>query len=149
MLARTLGMAAPAAIFILLPGLALAEVCDRGALNLADHVATLDQWLRSLPDGDQYRKFFTPEAWITGAILLWLIVGNGTRSTIAAIAWFLCLAIYHAFAYVSIDLADPYYQAAIREGCVEDSPRYILSNLGFATIAILLTLQRIRRRSST
>ena len=67
----------------------------------------------------------------------------------AAIAWFLCLAIYHAFAYVSIDLADPYYQAAIREGCVEDSPRYILSNLGFATIAILLTLQRIRRRSST
>ncbi|MCB1445731.1 MAG: hypothetical protein KDJ87_08005 [Rhizobiaceae bacterium] len=142
-------MAAPAAIFILLPGLALAEVCDRGALNLADHVATLDQWLRSLPDGDQYRKFFTPEAWITGAILLWLIVGNGTRSTIAAIAWFLCLAIYHAFAYVSIDLADPYYQAAIREGCVEDSPRYILSNLGFATIAILLTLQRIRRRSST
>ena len=52
MLARTLGMAAPAAIFILLPGLALAEVCDRGALNLADHVATLDQWLRSLPDGD-------------------------------------------------------------------------------------------------
>ena len=149
MLARTLGMAAPAAIFILLPGLALAEVCDRDALNLADHVATLDQWLRSLPDGDQYRKFFTPEAWITGAILLWLIVGNGTRSTIAAIAWFLCLAIYHAFAYVSIDLADPYYQAAIREGCVEDSPRYILSNLGFATIAILLTLQRIRRRSST
>lgn len=139
-------MAAPAAIFALLPSFALAEVCDKGSLNLASHVTILDQWLRSMPDGEQYRKFFTPEAWVTAAILIWLIFSNGTRPTITAIAWFLCLAVYQTVAYLSIDLADPYYQAAIREGCVENSPRHILSNLGFAVIAGLLTWQRLRRR---
>ena len=144
----TLRMAAPAAILILLPGAAMAEVCDKGGLNFADYLPMLDRWIASLPDGDQIRKFFTPEAWITGAILIWLIASTGTRATITAIAWFLCLAIYHAVAYLSIDLADPFYQAAIREGCVENSPRQILSNLGFASLAALLTWQRIRRRET-
>lgn len=148
-LARILKMAAPAAIFVLLPGLALAEVCDKGSLNLADHVALLDQWLRSINDGDQYRKFFTPEAWITGGLLIWLIFSNGTRATLAAAAWFLGLAAYHGIAYLSIDLADPWYQAAIREGCVEPTPRHILSNLGFAVIAGLLTWQRLRRQKTS
>lgn len=142
-------MAAPAAILILLPGVAMAEVCDKAGLNFADYLPVLDRWISSTPDADQVRKFFTPEAWITGAILIWLVAGTGTRSTITAIAWFLCLAIYHAFAYLSIDLADPYYQAAIQEGCVENSPRHILSNLGFAVIGGLLTWQRIRRQNTT
>lgn len=146
--ARTLRMAAPAAILILLPSVALAEVCDKGSLNLANHLPMLDSLLKGQPDGDQFRKFFTPEALITGVVLIWLIASNGIRSTIAAMAWFLCLAIYQAFAYLSIDLADPYYQAAITEGCVENSPRHILSNLGFAVIAGLLTWQRIRRQKS-
>lgn len=148
-LARTLRMAAPAAILILLPGIAMATtVCDKGSLNLANHLPMLDGLLKGQPDGDQFRKFFTPEALITGAILIWLIASNSTRSTMTAIAWFLCLAIYQAFAYLSIDLADPYYQAAISEGCVENSPRHILSNLGFAVVAGLLTWQRIRRQKS-
>ena len=142
-------MAAPAAILILLPGMALAEVCDKGSLNFADHLPALGNFLRGQPDGDQFRKFFTPESFITGAILIWLIASKGTRATITAIAWFLCLAIYHAFAYLSIDLADPFYQAAIREGCVENSPRHVLSNLGFATIAGFLTWQRIRRQRTS
>jgi hypothetical protein len=145
-LARTLRMAAPAAILILLPGIAMAEVCDKTAMNFVNYLPALDRWIMSMPDGAQIRKFFTPEALITGAILVWLIASNGTRSTITAIAWFLCLAIYHAFAYLSIDLADPYYQAAIAEGCVENSPRHILSNLGFAAIAGFLTWQRLRRQ---
>ena len=144
--AKIMRMAAPAAIFVLLPGMALAEVCDKGSLNLADHVTALDQWLRSIDDGEQYRKFFTPDAWITGGILLWLIFSNGIRSTLVAAAWFLGLAAYHAFAYFSIDLMDPWYQAAIKEGCVEPTPRIILSNLGFAVIAGLLTWQRLRRQ---
>ncbi|UVC09552.1 hypothetical protein IHQ71_02685 [Rhizobium sp. TH2] len=139
-------MAAPAAILILLPGLAMAAVCDTGSLNLANHLPVLDSLLKGQPDGDQFRKFFTLDSLITGAILVWLIAGNSTRSTMTAIAWFLCLAIYHAFAYLSIDLANPYYQTAISEGCVENSPRYILSNLGFAAVAGLLTWQRIRRQ---
>ncbi|MBX9457471.1 MAG: hypothetical protein KL863_16475 [Rhizobium sp.] len=141
-------MAAPAAIFILLPGLAMAEVCDKGSLNLAEHLPILDQFLASTGDGAQLRKFFTPEALVTGAILIWLLTSSGTRATMTAIAWFVCLAIYHAVTYLSIDLADPYFQAAIKEGCVENSPRQILSNLGFAVIAALLTWQRIRRRRS-
>jgi hypothetical protein len=141
-------MAAPAAILILLPGIALAGACSQGSLNLADHLPALDSLLKGQADGEQFRKFFTPESLVTGAILIWLILSSGTRSTMTAIAWFLCLALYHAFAYVSIDLADPYYQAAIREGCVENSPRHILSNLGFAVIAGLLTWQRLRRQKA-
>jgi len=141
-------MAAPAAILILLPGIALAEVCDKGSLNLADHLPMLDSLLRGQADGDQFRKFFAPESLITAAILIWLVASNGTRATITAICWFVCLAIYHAFAYLSIDLGDPYYQAAISEGCVENSPRHILSNLGFAVIAGLLTWQRLRRQKT-
>lgn len=138
-------MAAPAAILILLPGIALAEVCDKGSLNLADHFPMLDTLLKGQSDGGQFRKFFTPESLITGALLIWLIASNSTRSTITAIAWFLCVAIYHAVAWFSIDLANPYYQAAIAEGCVEPTPRHVLSNLGFAAIAGLLTWQRMRR----
>jgi len=141
-------MAAPAAILILLPSIALAEVCDKGSLNFADHLPALDALLKGQADGAQFRKFFTPESFITAAILIWLVASNGTRATIAAICWFLCLAVYHAFAYLSIDLADPYYQAAITEGCVENSPRHILSNLGFAVIAGLLTWQRLRRQKT-
>ena len=147
-LIRILRMAAPAAILILLPGIAMAEVCDKAGMNFANYVPALDRWIMSMPDGAQIRKFFTPEAWITGAILIWLIGSNGTRSTITAIAWFVCLAIYHAVAYLSIDLADPFYQAAIKEGCVENSPRHILSNLGFAAIAGFLTWQRMRRQKA-
>lgn len=147
-LARTLRMAAPAAILILLPGMALAEVCDKGSLNLADHLPVLDNLLKGQADGTQFRKFFTPESLVTAAILIWLVASNGTRATITATCWFLCLAVYHAFAYLSIDLADPYYQAAITEGCVENSPRHILSNFGFAVIAGMLTWQRIRRHKA-
>jgi hypothetical protein len=139
-------MAAPAAILILLPGMAMAAVCDTGSLNFADHLPALDNFLKGQPDGDQFRKFFTPESFITAAILIWLIFSDSTRPTLTALAWFLCLAIYNAFGYLSIDLADPYYQAAIKDGCVENSPRHILSNLGFAVIAGLLTWQRIRRQ---
>lgn len=146
LLKTSLRMAAPAAILILLPSLAMAGVCNTGSLNLADHLPMLDSLLKEQPDGEQFRKFFTPESLITGAILIWLVAGNSTRSTMSAIAWFLCLAIYHAFAYLSIDLANPYYQAAITEGCVENSPRHILSNLGFAVVAGLLTWQRMRRQ---
>jgi len=141
-------MAAPAAILVFLPGFAMAGVCDTGSLNLADHLPMLDSLLKGQPDGEQFRKFFTPESLITGALLVWLIASNGTRSTMTAIAWFLSLSAYHAFAYFSIDLASPYYQAAIAEGCVEHSPRHILSNLGFAAVAGLLTWQRIRRHKA-
>jgi hypothetical protein len=143
-------MAAPAAILILLPGIAMAEVCDKGgdAVNFLDYVPALNQWVLSNPDGDQIRQFFTPAAWITGAILLWLLVSDSIRPTLVAACWFGCLALLAGFAYISIDLADPYYQAAIKEGCVENSPRHILSNLGFALIAVLLTWQRLRRRKS-
>ena len=141
-----LRMAAPAAILILLPGVALAEVCDKAGMNFADYVPALDAWLATLPDSEQIRKFFTPEAWITGAILIWVIAsGNSTRPTLVAMAWFLLLAAWQGFSYLQIDLADPYYQAAITEGCVENSPRRVLSNLGFATIGALLTWQRMRR----
>lgn len=147
-LARTFRMAALAAILALLPGIALAAVCDSSGLNFADHLPMLDSWLAAMPDGDQFRKFFTPESVITGAILIWLIASNSTLPTMTAIAWFLCLAVYSAFAYFSIDLADPYYQAAIQEGCVENSPRHIFSNLGFAVIGGLLTWQRLRRQKT-
>jgi hypothetical protein len=147
-----LRMAAPAAILVLVPGLAMAGACEdlynTASLNLADHLPMLDSLLKGQADGDQFRKFFTPESLITGAILIWLIASNGTRSTITAIAWFLCLAIYHAFAYFSIDLTAPHYQEAITLGCVEQSPRHILSNLGFAVVAALLTWQRIRREKT-
>ena len=148
-----LRMAAPAAILVLLPSMAMAaSVCEdlyyTGSLNLADHLPVLDSLLKGQPDGDQFRKFFALDSLITGAILIWLIAGNSTRSTMTAIAWFLCLAIYHAFAYLSIDLGNPYYRTAISAGCVENSPRYILSNLGFAVVAGLLTWQRIRRQTS-
>lgn len=147
--AKALRMAAPAAILILLPGVAFAEVCDKAAsLNLANHLPALDAWLSGMQDGDQIRKFFTPEAWITGAILIWVIAsGNSTRPTLVALGWFLLLAAWQAFTYLSIDLADPYYQAAITEGCVENSPRKVLSNIGFAVIAGMLTWQRIRRKA--
>ena len=145
-LAKIFAMAAPAAILILLPGVAMAEVCDKASLNLADHLPVLDSLLKGQGDGDQFRKFFTPTSLITGAILIWLLASNGTRATLTALVWFLCLALYHAFAYFSIDLADPYYQAAIAEGCVENSPRNIISNIGFAAIAGLLTWQRLRRQ---
>lgn len=140
-------MAAPAAILVLSPGIAMAEVCDK-AVNLSYYLPMLDSWLTSMSDGGQLRKFFTPESLVTAAILIWLIASNTARATIAAGIWFACVAIFHAFDYLSIDLADPYYQAAIKEGCVENSPRHILSNLGFAVIAGFLTWQRLRRQKT-
>lgn len=139
-------MAASAAIFVLLPGMALAEVCDKGSIDFASHVPVLDQWLRSMPVGGLYREFFTPIVGITAAILFWLIISSGTRPTIAAIVWFLLLALLNAAGYLLIDLGNPYYQAAIAEGCVVNSPRLIFINLGFAFIAALLAWQRIRRQ---
>lgn len=145
-----LRMAAPAAILILLPGIAMAEVCDKGGdpINFLDYIPALNQWILSNPDGDQIRQFFTPVAWITGAILVWLLVTESIRPTVIAGCWFGFLALLAAFSYFTIDLADPYYQAAIKEGCVENSPRHILSNLGFTVVAGLLTWQRIRRQKS-
>jgi hypothetical protein len=146
---KMLGMAASAAIFTIMPSVAMAAVCSKGGLNFADYLPMLDRWIAAQgSEAEQIRQFFTPEACITGAILIWLVLTSSTRSTITAIAWFLCLAIYHAVGYLSIDLADPYYQAAIAEGCVENSPRKILSNFGFAVIAALLTYQRMRRQKS-
>lgn len=147
-LARTVRMAAPAAILILLPGAAFAEVCDKATFNLASQIPALDTLLKGQADGDQFRKFFTPESMITAAILIWLIASNGARATITAMAWFLCLSLYHAIGWFSIDLADPFYKAAIAEGCVEPTPRHILSNLGFAVIAGFLTWQRLRLRKA-
>mgnify|MGYP006144689193 CR=1 FL=1 len=40
--------------------------------------------------------------------------------------------------------ANAFFQAAIKEGCVENSPRQVLSTLGFAVIAALLTLSLAR-----
>jgi hypothetical protein len=147
-LAKALRMAAPAAILILLPSIAMAEVCNKGGetINFLDYVPALNQWVLSNPDGDQIKQFFTPAAWITGALLVWLLLSDSIRPTLVAMCWFGCLALLAAFAYLSIDLADPYYLAAIKEGCVENSPRHILSNLGFAVIGGLLTWQRLRRQ---
>jgi len=152
LLKTSLRMAAPAAILILLPGLAMARTGCADlyytGFNFADHVPMLDNLLKGQADGDQFRKFFTPESLITGAILIWLIASNGTRSTITAIAWFLCLAIYHALAYFSVDPTTDIFKEAIELGCIEHSPRHILSNLGFAVVAGLLTWQRLRRQKS-
>jgi hypothetical protein len=135
---KMLGMAASAAIFTIMPSVAMAAVCSKGGLNFADYLPMLDRWIAAQgSEAEQIRQFFTPEACITGAILIWLVLTSSTR-----------LAIYHAVGYLSIDLADPYYQAAIAEGCVENSPRKILSNFGFAVIAALLTYQRMRRQKS-
>lgn len=151
-LAKALRMAAPAAILILLPSIAMARtVCDDlyyTGFNFADHLPVLDSLLKGQADGDQFRKFFTPESLITGVILIWLIASNGTRSTITAMAWFFCLSIYHALTYFSVDPISPFYKEAIELGCFEYSPRHILSNLGFATIGALLTWQRIRRQKT-
>jgi hypothetical protein len=146
-LIRMFRMAAPAAILLFLPSVALAEVCEKTA-NFSYYLPLLDGWLTSMPDGDQLRKFFTPTSLVTAGVLIWLIASNTTRATMVAVVWFLCLSIFHAFEYLSIDLADPYYLAAIQEGCVENSPRHILSNLGFAAIAVLLTWQRLRRQKT-
>jgi hypothetical protein len=150
-LAKALRMAAPAAILILLPGMAMAATaCESlnqaSSFNLADQLPFLDNLLKGQSDGDQFRKFFTPESFITAAILIWLIASNGTRATITAICWFLCLAIYHAITYFSIDPSASPYNEAIAIGCFEYSPRHILSNLGFAAIGGLLTWQRLRRQ---
>lgn len=145
--AKIFRMAAPAAILIFLPGVAMAEVCDKGTF-LSDTFPAFEDWIRQDPARAQLRQLLNPSTWVTAALLIWLIVSNGTRATIAAMAWFVSLVIFHAVGYLSIDLADPYYQAAISEGCVENSPRRILSNLGFAVIAGLLTYQRMRRQKS-
>jgi hypothetical protein len=147
-LAKTIRMAAPAAILVLLPGMAMAGVCDNATFNIANHIPALDSFLKGHAEGDQYRKFFTPESLITVGVLLWLIFSSSTRATKAAIAWFLALAAYSAYLWFSIDLTQPYYQAAIADGCVEPTPRHILSNLGFAVLAGLLTWQRIRRQKA-
>jgi len=140
-------MAAPAAILILLPSVAMAAgnecVKSMAALSLP-----LYQWIEAQPYGDQLHHLFIPSTWVTAAILIWLIAGNSTRSTVAAAIWFACLAAYHALVYLRIDPADPFYQEMIRGGCIENSPRHILSNLGFAMIAGLLTWQRIRRQKT-
>jgi hypothetical protein len=154
LLRKTLRMAAPAAILILLPGIAMAataceELRQAGPFNFADHVPALDNLLKGQPDGDQFRKFFTPESFITGAILIWLIASNGIRATVTAICWFLSLSIYQAVLYFSVDPTVAPYKEAIALGCFEHSPRHILSNLGFAVVAGLLTWQRIRRRTSS
>jgi hypothetical protein len=146
--ATVLKMAAPAAIFVLLPGLALAAACDGPSLNLADHVPALDLYLRGQADGEQFRKFFTPDSLITAMLLVWLIFSSGTRATLAAVAWFLALAAYSAYAYFTLDFGDSAIKAQIAAGCLEGTPRHILSNLGFAAIAGLLTWQRLRRQKS-
>ena len=146
LLKTSLRMAAPAAILILLPGVAAAEVCDKSTTFLASMFPALEQWVDASPQGEQLRQLLVPSTWVTAALLIWLIASNGTRATMIAATWFACLALYNALLYFSIDLSDPYYQVAIREGCVQNSPYRIFTNLAFAGVAVLLTWQRMRRQ---
>ena len=141
----SLRMAAPAAILLLVPGIAAAEVCDKAGMTIAGIFPTLDHWIEASPEREQFRQILVPSTWITVGILIWLIASNTAKSTLVAAAWFACLAIYHAVLYFSIDLASPYFQAAIKEGCVANSPYRIFTNMAFAAAALMLTWQRIRR----
>lgn len=148
--AKIMRMAAPAAIFVLLPGVALAEVCDKNTppLNLLDYLPALNTWVLSNPDGEQIKMFFTPGSLITGAILVWLLFSSSIRPALVAVCWFALKALVAAVGYFTLDLSSAVVQASIAEGCIEGTPRHILSNLGFAVIAGLLTWQRLRQQKT-
>lgn len=148
----SLRMAAPAAILVLLPGIAAAanSACNdmyRQITFVGRLFPGIEEWIAADPDRAQLRSLMQPDTWITGALLIWLIFSNTTASTIAAAAWFACLAIYYTFVYFSTD-ANPALQEAIAMGCLDVSPYRIFTNLAFAAVALLLTWQRMRRQKS-
>ena len=143
-----LRMAALAAILILTPGIAVAEVCDKGDL-LPEILPEFAQWVEASPLRKQLEFLLLPGNWITAALMIWIVSSGRPQSTIAGAAWFALLSALSAFGYFSIDLNEPYYQAAMREGCVENSPYRMLVNLAFSGAAVLLTLQRIQRQKNS
>ena len=147
-------MAAPAAILISLPGMAMAQAASScGAIFmqttfLGRNFPAIEHWLQASPDSEQWRTLLQPDSLVTGAILIWLIASSGTRATMAAIGWFLFLALYHAYVYLTADVTGELHMQAVALGCIEHSPRRVLTNLGFAAIAGILMWQRIRRQTA-
>jgi hypothetical protein len=137
-------MAALAAILILLPGSAFAEVCDKG--DIGAMFLPLSRWLASLPLDPRLQPLLLPANWVTAGLMAWIILGSSAKATMAAAVWFALRAGFAAVAYFSIDLGDLYDQAAIAEGCMQNSPYGMLVNLAFAAGALLLTLQRFHRQ---
>lgn len=143
-----LGMAALAAVLILMPGMALAEVCDKASL-VAEISPRLADWIAASPLKQQLELLLSPANWITAALMIWILASSGARSTIVGAGWFALLACSHGVSYLLIDINDPYTKAAIAEGCVENSPYRALVNLAFMAGAVLLSIQRIRQREKT
>jgi hypothetical protein len=141
-------MAALAAIFLMVPGMAHAAACQDVGWSLAHTFPTLGQWVDASPAREQLQPILEPATWITGAILIWLLAGNSTRSTIVAACWFVLLAILAGVRYLEVDWSSPVTQRDIAEGCIDASPHRILVNLAFAAIAVVLTVQRLRKRSA-
>lgn len=143
-----LGMAALAAILILMPGLALAEVCDKARL-VAEIAPGLADWIAASPFKQQLELLLSPANWITAALVIWILASSGAPPTIVGAGWFALLACRHGVNYLLIDINDPYTKAAIAEGCVENSPYRALVNLAFMAGAVLLSIQRIRQQGKT
>jgi hypothetical protein len=144
-------MAAPAAILVLLPGMAMAEVCDKGGdgpFLLSDYVPVLKQLIESSPHKAQLEQAFTPASLVTAALLVWLLASNSVRPAIVALCWFGLTALLFTYGYFSIDMNDPFYKAAVSEGCMDPSPRRAYMAWLFTAMAIWLTWQRMRRQKT-
>jgi hypothetical protein len=145
---KILRMAASAAILILAPGTALAEVCDKGEIDFGvlEQFPALQEWINTSPYQAQMREILVPGNWITAALLIWLLVSNSVRPAVITLCWFGFMALVLTSGYLSIDLSDQFYQAAISEGCVDPSPRRALMVWLFVAMAGWLTWQRMKRQ---
>jgi hypothetical protein len=146
-------MAALAAILILFPGYAFAEVCDKGDFRgdfwgdfWANTYPPLRDWISASPLKAQLEFALSPSNWVTALVVIWMISSSGPRATIIGACWFAALGCFHALGYFLVDLGDPSYRAALSEGCVVNSPYRTIVNFAFSAAAVFLTVQRIDRR---
>lgn len=147
----SLRMAAPAAILILLPSVAMAEVCDKGGFiqdTLSSVFPGLTQWVESSPQRAQLEKLFQPETWVIGTLLIWLLASNRALPAVIAACFFAVTTIVAGASYLMIDMGAPYYKAALAEGCLDPTPRPVYMGLLFTVMAVWLTMQRLKRRKA-
>lgn len=143
-----LRMAATAAILLLLPSVAMAEVCDKGGViqdTLSSLFPGLDQWVEASPQRAQLEKLFQPETWVIGALLIWLLASNRVLPAVIAACFFAVTTIVAGTNYLMIDMSEPYYKAALAEGCLDPTPRPVYMGLLFTAMAVWLTMQRLKR----
>jgi hypothetical protein len=138
-------MAAFAAIFVCLPELAFAEVCDKGDL-FSEVFPSLGIWKEASPYKAVLQELLLPGNWIIVGLVLWSLLRKALLPAKILVGYLALALLLSIFEYSLIDMSEPYYQGAVLEGCVLNSPMMLNRPLVMLILALFFLRWQIRTR---